>query len=287
MASHNEFHFVRKRCWLSGFSNLYAKENRRWWRTRQWLVQTLIWLVVVNGMVAMVVWSGSKDQAQQAEAREKIQSEYGKPLPAPLSVDQAGMAGFLAMIGLAVPVGVIILGQDAILTEKQSGTASWVLSKPASRTAFILSKLAANMLGILITMILIQGGAAYLQIWLSTGKALPIVPFTGALGLAFLNLSFYLALTIMLGTLFNGRGAVIGIPLALVFGYQLLGKLGEWAMAIMPWSLTVSQGSTRPSLALALIQGVSLPTLTPLFATIFWCLSFTTIALWRFNREEL
>ncbi len=66
MASHNEFQFVPVRSWLLGFSNLNAK---------------------------------------QAEAREEIQTEYGKPLPAPLSVDLAGMAGFLAMIGLAVPVG--------------------------------------------------------------------------------------------------------------------------------------------------------------------------------------
>ncbi len=286
MASNNELILTADTGWLGGFSNLFRNESRRWWKTRQWLVQTLIWLVIVNGVVAMMVWTAPKDETQQAAAQEEIQAEYGKSVPPLLPTAQLGMAGFLAIAGLAGPVGVIILGQDAVLNEKHSGTAAWILSKPASRTTFILSKLAANSLGILVTMILIQGLVTYLQIWLLTGQMFSLLSFLGALALAFLNLLFYLALTIMLGTIFNGRGAVLGIPLALVFGYQLLGKFVGWLVLVMPWRLTNSLGPTQPSLALSLIQGSSLIDLTPAIVTAFWCLLFTGIALARFQREE-
>ena len=104
--------------------------------------------------------------------------------------------------------------------------------------------------------------------------------------MVFLSLLFYLTLVIMLGTLFNNRGAVISIPLVLIFSVQIL-KLSSGLAQIMPWNLTTSSGPGNPSLGLALVQGLQMPSLAPLFATVLWCLLFTGIALWRFNQEEL
>ena len=42
--------------WLSGFANLLRKENSLWWGTRKWWVQTLVWLVISNGMIAFILW---------------------------------------------------------------------------------------------------------------------------------------------------------------------------------------------------------------------------------------
>jgi ABC-2 type transport system permease protein len=262
MAKNDELQMVRSLGWLEGFTNLAANENGRWWKTRRWLVQVLIWLVIVNGLMALIVAS--------------------TPNMKPDDV----LAGFLKLWGLVLPIGVVILGQDTIIQEKQSGTAAWILSKPASNSAFILSKIAANAFGILVTVVMVQGVIGYLQIWLSTGKAYSVLPFIGALGLVFLSLLFYLTLTIMLGTLFNSRGAVISIPLVLIFSVQIL-KFGSGLAQIMPWNLTTSLGPSNPSLGLVLVQGLPLPSLAPLFATVLWCLLFIGIALWKFNQEEL
>ena len=42
--------------WRSGFVNLLRKENSLWWGTRKWWVQTLIWLVISNGIIAFLLW---------------------------------------------------------------------------------------------------------------------------------------------------------------------------------------------------------------------------------------
>ena len=39
--------------------------------------------------------------------------------------------------------------------EKREGTASWVLSKPLTRLAFVLSKVIANSVGVMVTMIIV------------------------------------------------------------------------------------------------------------------------------------
>jgi ABC-2 type transport system permease protein len=159
-----------------------------------------------------------------------------------------------------------------------------VLSKPVSRSALILSKLAGNALGIFGVMGVLLGAATYGQIGLTTGVLLPVLPFAGMLGLLFLYQLFYLTLTIMLGTLFNNRGAVLGIPLVLIFGYQIMLGIAPWLGAIMPWNLVTTLA--YPALALAIAQGNPLPTVIPLLATLAWCILFTLIAVWRFRQEE-
>ena len=57
--------------------------------------------------------------------------------------------------GLFPAVGVVIIMQDTIVGEKREGTASWVLSKPLTRLAFVLSKVIANSVGVMVTMIIV------------------------------------------------------------------------------------------------------------------------------------
>jgi hypothetical protein len=96
---------------------------------------------------------------------------------------------------------------------------------------------------------------------------------------------FYLSLTYMLGTLFRKRGAVIGIPMVMIFGNQLVG-LAPWLGKIMPWNLVMDLGPDSPSLAVALAQGGPLPTATPIIGTAVLTIAFLAVALWRFQREE-
>lgn len=258
MAANSTLIPVKETGWRRGFANLLSRENGAWWRTRTWLVQTLIWLAILNGILAAV----------NAEAGPN-----------------EGLNVFLIMSGIAPVIGLVIIGQDAIIGEKQSGTAAWILSKPASRTSFILSKLVAHSLGALVTMVIIQGAIAFLQIT-AAGKVLPIGSFAAALGLIFLNLMFYLTLTLMLGTLFNGRGPVIGIAMALLWGWQIGLAIAPWLGQILPWGMVAQVGPTAPPMVVQVALGKPIASVTPIVATALWSLAFVVIALWRFNREE-
>ena len=80
-----------------------------------------------------------------------------------------------AIIIIIGAIGGVILVQGALVGEKRSGTAAWVLSKPISRPAFFLAKLIANAIGTLVTITLAQGLIGYLVIYLGldTAPALP------------------------------------------------------------------------------------------------------------------
>jgi ABC-2 type transport system permease protein len=187
------------------------------------------------------------------------------------------------MAGMAVPVGVTIIGQGLILDEKRSGTLEWVLSKPASRTAVIISKLIANAIGIVVVLVALQGVIAFIQLTLK-GSPPGVLSFIGGMSLVALNALFYLALTVMLGVLFDNRGAVIGIAMLLIFGYQIIVGIAPWLMEVTPYGL-VAQGQTMP-LAVQLAEGQPLTLVTPILATIAWIAAFIAIAIWRFRKEE-
>ncbi len=267
MASNSIFQAVDGAEWHAGFMNLLRKESRDWWATRFWLVQSIVWLTIMNGIVAAILIAGPRmvlsDPSVSAAARAQFLS----------TAHIAALEKFFALAAIALPIGVVILAQDEIIGERQSGTAEWILSKPVSRSALILAKLTGNLIGIACVMVLLQGALAYLQIAIYRGTALPIVAFTLGLGAVCLGLLFYLSLTLMLGTLFSSRGAVVGIPLAIMLGHML--KIIPGLDAIMPWSVT-----------LPLATGQPIPSTLPIIVPAVCSVLCVGIAVWRFEREE-
>ena len=280
MASNNEFQEVGNQGQLQGFDNLLHKENRLWWRTSRWWMQTLIWLAIGNGILFMVIGVAPKMENPPGQTSNTQAGDAQQPL------DILGLTVFLKIAGIATAIGVAVLAQDTLIGEKQSGTAAWVLSKPVSRSAFILSKVISNSLGVLITMVIVQGGIAYLIIYLIAGKAFPILSYVGALGMFFVSLVFWLTLAIMLSSLSNVRGMAIGIPLFLILGFILFVEVAPWTADFMPWNLTNAVSATRPAMAVSLVLGQPIPTMMPLIGSLIGCLLFTMVAIWRFQREE-
>ena len=254
----------RARGWRMGLANMLAKENFSWWRTRRWWVQCLLWLVLLNGAVEL-----------------NIMGDF--------PVAQASMSFFM-MAGLAVPIAAVSLTQDSILGERHAGTAAWVLSKPLRRPAFLLSKLIAYALGFLVTGCLLPGAVLYLQLTLHGMHGIPVPGFAAALGLCFLNLLFYMTLTLMLATLFDGRGPILGITLGILLTGLFCGlmpptRLTHFLAEILPWRFMFPFGPDNP-LAAFVATGAPLPTIIPLIAILPWCLLFVGIAVWRIRREE-
>ena len=249
---------------LLGFCSLLGKELQSWWGTRRWWIQGLVWVLALNGLLFVGLFVLPGIMAAQGET--------------PVDPMEIGGQLFFSLGMIAVSVGVIVISQGEIIDERQSGTASWILSKPVSRSAFILSKLAANALSILCVMILLPAMLAYVQLAIASGAGLDSLAFPGALLMTALHALFYLSLTIFLGVILENRGAILGISLGVLLGGLLLRNLPLVGF-ITPWIL--------PDIAGALLTAPENLFLQPVIMTGVWSAAFTASALVAFQKVEL
>jgi ABC-2 type transport system permease protein len=258
---------VRDSALLGGFGNIFAKELRDWFGTRRWWLQALIWLLLLNGLLAIAL--RVIPQAGPIDARS------GEGL------FRTALAEFLRNTVLFGSIGMIVLSQDEIIQEKQSGTIAWILSKPVSRTSFVLSKLIANTLGGLIFIVLLPGSVAYLELWLASGIAAPVGSYLLALAVLLLTLFFYISLSLLLGVMFEQRGPVLAGTLGVLIGgiifSQFVPKLGY----ILPL--------TMDRVAMTFIRQEPLPSALgfELISAGLFSILFIVAALWKFEEAEL
>ena len=267
MASKSVLQSVEERGWRQGFANLLRKENGEWWHTRRWWLQSLLWLLIINGILAVGLWV--VPAVEPEEAGDMMEN----------------LGIFIQLMALFPMFAVIVITQGAVIGEKQSGTAAWIMSAPVSRSAFILAKLVASAIGFFITVILVQGAVAYVQLSLSEGSPLPFAPYLAMLALLYLYLLFYLALTLMLGTFFGSRGPVLGIAIAVAIGSMI--GVGNLFAGFLPWIVVVLPEAI-PGILTLLVQGEALPEVwpVPIILMSLYSLLFVALAIWRFNREE-
>lgn len=265
---------------LVGFGNLFQVSNASWWHTKKWLIHTVLWFVVLGGIFSAGVWAVPIETVTEFTGAQSslslgiiLQNKFGMAL-----------MNFFLYAGLALPIAAIITGQDAIIGERLTGTGAWLLSKPLSRAAFILSKLAASTIGLVVTGIVIQGVLAYAQLSLRIGSPWSM-GFFSAMGMVFLNLFFYLTLTFMLGSLFTNRGIVLGISM----GLALAGPLALHSLPIIkditPWNFFMPMDNVIPP-CIPLALGQPVESVIPIIGTALMCLVFIAVTLWRFQREE-
>ncbi|MGE5123375.1 MAG: ABC transporter permease [Acidobacteriaceae bacterium] len=264
MAGNEAFEMVTGSGWSRGLENMLRSGFTGWFRTRTWWTQCLIWAGIINLILAAVAFN-------------------------PQAPDFVELLMLFAVFASLFPaVGVVILMQDSIVGEKREGTAAWVLSKPVTRHAFVLSKVVTNAIGVLATMIIVPGSVAYIILSVFQRSPLDPLGFLEALGVIFANHLFFLTLTLMLGTLFNVRGPVIGIPLGILFFQQNLIGFMPFLRFVLPWPLTLGVGNTNSLIFSLLTRTPIQPEMLTILAVILGeSLLFVLISLWRFNREEL
>lgn len=267
MAANSVFRPVPEAGWRSGFGNLLRKELGLWFGTSRWWKQAVLWTLILNGLVVLV---------QVVMLKEPME---GAPPSAPFMV---AVDVFFSFGVLAIPVGAVLAIQDAIIGERQSGTAAWILSKPVGRPSFVMTKFLAHAVGMTTLVILLQSAVFVAQTWYWSGGQLPeLLPFLQAVGLLTLQVLYYQALCLMLGTFFHGRGAVTGTALGLLFAGQVVPNFLPWTLKVMPWIIS--------KLAPAAIMKASTPAWSwiPVTITALLIPVFLGVALWRFQREEL
>ena len=249
--------------WSRGLDNLLNGEFTHWFRTRTLWTAILIWFSCTN-LVYLMASLAAGDEMPPNEA----------------------MMIFSIMMSLAGPIGVTITMQGAVVGEKRSGTAAWVLSKPVSRPAFILSKLIGNTAGITVTLVLVQGLIAYGITYFVFGIAPPIPGYLAALGVLLVNTLFYLTLTLMLGAVLDHPAPVVAIPMGFFFVQQFIANSSPLLMKILPWSLSMPSNEALP-ISAALMTGAPVATYAPLISTLIYSAIFVVVALWVFQRQEL
>lgn len=255
---------VRAAGWSAGLRNMVEKEHGVWWRTRRWLVHLVLWTVVINGFMLLVNFGDSR-AADEFRAPEKLREL---------------IEVFFRVGGFFATVGVVTVTQSVIVQERQLGTGAWILTKPLGRPAFVVAKLLATAYAVLFLMVLVPAVLFCAQTRLVFGEWPPMPGFLAGLGLLALNHLFYVALTVMLGALFNARGAVSGTAIGFMFAGMIVPNVIKGLPKVFPWML--------PNFAAGITLGQALPPWAswPVIATVLWIVVFVAVAIWRFGREE-
>lgn len=262
----SQFQLVEESGWKNGLGNLMQGEWSAWFKSSKWLKHSLIWFLIVNVMMLVMVLVAAAE------------GEDGPPV-----LEMYGVFG-----GLFVAFGVMTIMQRVLIGEKKSGTAAWVLSKPVTRTSFVVSRLVGNIVPILVTAVAIPGIIVYLTIGLLSdiGWIAPL-GFAGAVLMIAIHSFFWAAMVLMIGTLTNSSSKAIGIPIALLFFLWMGSSIVPGLIDVSPVRLAFSPSSDQaPALSYALLSGEAVFSWLPLIVAVLASIVFVSVAIRRFNRQE-
>ena len=260
---------------LRGFSNLLRKENRAWWNTPRWWINALLWPAILGGLASIMLFA-----LPSLVATEQVDEVVAAGGPVAYGI-QIGISVFFRMGSVTLALGAVVLSQDLLLEEQQSGVTEWLLAKPVARRAYVLAKLAASALAILVLLVGLPSLSMYLLLSIRAGGPYAVLPFLKGIGVLAVHTLFYLVLTLMLGTFFKNRTAILGIAIGSALGGSMIGGFIKPLLWITPWIL----GNSTELMVMG--QSVAPEMMAyPLAATVIWCLIFTLVALAKFERTE-
>lgn len=259
MSRNENLNVVVEKRWKNSFLNLLSIEFGGWWKSKSWLIMTIIWVGVIDGITIMLL--------------------LGDPeIDLPTAIMFYGLFG-----GLFPPIAIILTMQNSIVGEKKSGTAEWVLSKPVSRKSFILAKWIGNSLNVFITIALFPGIVGYFIFSLIYGNWLFFPSYLLAISLLSLTLIFFVTFTLMFGTFFNNVGVVAAIPMVFNFIQQFLMGI-PFAKYVLPQSIYFNPNETPIIASVAL--GTPIDSIIPVISVIIMIIVFLLISLFKFEKAE-
>lgn len=275
MAANTELRRAIEWTWLRGFANLSRKESQAWWGTRRWWINALLWTGMLGGLVGLMLFM--LPPVAVATGDPNVEAAGG-PLAFGLEM---GRTAYFELGTLAIAIGVIILCQDLIVDEKQTGLTEWLLAKPVQRRAYVLAKLGASLVAAILLLIALPSAAAYGLFSLRAGELFPLQPFLAGVGIVAVHSLFYLTLTLMLGAFFASRPPILGIALGVLLGGSMLAGLLKPLLYVTPWMLAKMAALVAGSQPVP--NGLLWP---PVAATLLWCLVFVILALAKFEKTE-
>ncbi len=265
----SQFQFVQEKGWRRGLGNLLQGEYSAWFKSSRWWKHLIMWFSIINLIMAILILSADKAAKEGGEATPVL---------------------FLYGIfgGMFVAFGVMIVMQRVLVGEKHAGTAAWVLTKPVTRTAFVVSRLLVNAVAILLTSVIVPGVIFYitLGLWSDYGWVSPLGFMAGLLMVA-LHTFYWIALVLMMGTLSESSSVVMAVPMALCFVFWMGTSIFPALIYVSPLLLTFTPAPDQmSSLFVSFTTGEPVFSWLPLISTIVSCVIFIAVAIWRFNRQE-
>ena len=264
-----QFQLVQGKGWRRGLGNLLQGEYSAWFKSSRWWKHLILWFSIINLMMVIMIIASAK----AAKA-----GEDGPPV-----LFMYGIFG-----GMFVAFGVMIIMQRVLVAEKNSGTATWVLSKPVTRTAFVVSRLLVNSIAILLTSVIVPGVIFYLSLGLFSNLGW-LSPFGFIAGLLMVSLHtfYWIALILMMGTLAESAGVVIAVPMALFFIFWMGTDLIPPLIYVSPLLLTFTPSPDQMSaLTVSLMTARPVFSWLPVIFTAAFSIIFIAVAIWRFNRQQ-
>jgi len=251
-----------------GLGPLLRKELLEQWRTRRMLVVAIVFTAFGIGSPFLARYTPELVKALAGDQLEII-------IPPPTVRDAADQ--FLKNLGQAGILTAVLLAMGSVAVEKERGTAALLLSKPASRAAYLLAK----MLGITATLgvslaIAAVGGFAYTAFLFET---LSPVNWAAMTGLLLLMLVVYAALTFLGSTLTKSSIAAAGIGVGGMILVAIIGVLP----GVGPYT---PGGLSSPAMALALGTDAG-NVIGPLLTNLGLVAGLLAVSWLVFRRQEL
>jgi ABC-2 type transport system permease protein len=253
---------------MTGFGLLLRKELLEQVRTMRLVVVVAVFAIF--GLISPVFARYVREIVDAVGG-----GQFQGMIPAPVVGD--AVAQFTKNIGQFGVLIAILVTMGSVATEKERGTAAFVLTKPITRDAFVGAKVVA--IGILLGLAV---GVAGALCWVYTAilfEPLPAAQFAGAVGLVWLSLAVFAAWTFLASV--TSRSALvaggIGFGMFLVVGIvSALPGIGPYMPASLWGAADVLAVGTLPD-----------PLLGPVLANVALVGVPLGLAAWSFRRQEL
>ncbi len=253
---------------MIGLGPLLRKELLEQWRTRRLLVVAVVFTMFGIGSPFLARYTSELVKALGGSQLQIV-------IPEPTTSDAVDQ--FLKNLGQAGILTAILLSMGSVATEKERGTAALVLTKPASRWAYLAAKLIALGVTLGVSVLLAAiGGYWYTTILF---EAPPVAGWLAMAALLWLSLLAYVSLTFLGSVLTRSAMAAAAIG---VGGLVLVAIIGA-----LPTIGTFTPGAlTGPAGALALGTSPG-NVLGPLAANVALVMGLALVSWLSFRRQEL
>jgi ABC-2 type transport system permease protein len=253
---------------MTGLAVLLRKELLEQWRTLRLPVVAAVFLLTGFSSPLLARFTPELVAALGG-------AQFQIVLPPPTAADAVDqLIKNVSQFGILIAV---LLAMGSVATEKERGTAGLILTKPASRGAFLVAKLVA--IGATLGVGVALAAAAAWFYTLVLFEALPVAGFAASAVLQWLALMAFAAITFLGSTLTRSALAAAGIGVA---AFIVIGILSVFP-AVAPY-LPVGLGA--PARALALGQPVG-DVVGPVVATLALIGGAIGLSWLSFRRQEL
>lgn len=247
---------------FAGLRSLLEMENARWTKTYNWLKSSILWTLIVNGLILLAV-----SQATMMNAGP---------------IDKMGVDVLFQLFSGVCPLGAIIIVHSSLIAERENGTLAWVLSAPVSRLSVFISKLGVNLLYTTSIIIVLQSVIAQLIIQIISGETLAMGSYYLGVAQMALYIAFWVAFTLMVSVMLPSRTTVLGVSLVTLFFHEMVANLVAMIIPFFPRLMP----SALLGSAVATISGGPVDIVAILVA-LTWITVFILTACFSFEKEEL